>query len=118
MEEHAALLSMLTGPTSSLILLLTILYAVWKAVTQSIIPAVKAWVDKHLAQVDDLLESHGKDRDAWLKSMSDCSDQNKQLQGTLERVERKVGGLYARHEALQTRLDVVLSHSPTPPAGS
>lgn len=118
MEEHAALLSMLTGPTSSLILLLTILYAVWKAVTQSIIPAVKAWVDKHLAQVDDLLESHGKDRDAWLKSMADCNDQNKQLQGTLERVERKVGGLYARHESLQTRLDVVLSHSSTPPSGS
>ncbi len=109
---------MLTGPTSSLALLLIMLYGVWRVVTQTMIPAVKAWVDKHLSQVDDLLESHGKDRDAWLKSMADCSDQNKQLQGTLERVERKVGGLYARHESLQTRLDVVPSHSSTPPPGS
>tara|TARA_R110000824_G_scaffold360000_2_gene547678 strand:- start:2154 stop:2465 length:312 start_codon:yes stop_codon:yes gene_type:complete len=96
MGEHAALLSMLTGPTSSLVLLLSILWAVWKAVTQSVIPAVKVWVDKHLTQVDQLLESHGNDRDAWLESMRSENARHQEITASLDRIERKVGGLYSR----------------------
>ena len=92
MQDHAALLSMLTGPTSSLVLLLGMLVAVWR----TLVPAVKAWVDKHLTQVDSLLEQHEKDREAWLQSMRECHDRNDILLGNLERIERKVGGLYAR----------------------
>lgn len=96
MEEHAALLSMLTGPTSSLVLLLVILYAVWKAITQSVIPAAKAWIDRHLQQIDSLLESHGRDRDAWLESMRDENARHQEITASLDRLERKVGGLYSR----------------------
>ena len=91
MEEHAALLSMLTGPTSSLVLLLGMLVAAWRVATQSVLPAVKGWVDKHLTQVDALLEQHQQDRD-----MDECHKRADAMLGQLERIDRKVGGLYGR----------------------
>ena len=96
MDEHAALVSMLTGPTSSLVLLIGMLVAVWRVVTQSILPAGKAWVDKHLTQVDELLEQHAADREAWLQSMRDCHDRSDALTQQLDRIDRRVGGLYSR----------------------
>ena len=96
MDDHAAMVSMLTGPTSSLVLLLGILVAVWRVFTQSVLPSLKAWVDKHLTQVDDLLEQHKQDREAWLTSMRDCHERSDAMLGQLERIDRKVGGLYGR----------------------
>lgn len=96
MGDHAAMVSMLTGPTSSLVLLLGIIVAVWRVFTQSVLPSLKAWVDKHLTQVDDLLEQHAQDREAWLQSMRDCHERSDTMLGQLERIDRRVGGLYAR----------------------
>jgi len=87
--NEQAWLSLATGPTSSLLLLLTIGLALWRFLQNTIIPACTRWVDSHLAQVDRLIDEHGKDREAWLESMRDCKEQG-------ERIERKVGGLYAR----------------------
>tara|TARA_R110002012_G_C11589462_1_gene606103 strand:- start:969 stop:1277 length:309 start_codon:yes stop_codon:yes gene_type:complete len=95
MEEHAALLSMLTGPTSSLVLLLSILWAVWRAV-QKMIPVAQGWVSQHLNQVDSLLGQHQADREAWLESMRDETARHQSVMGSLDRIERKVGGLYSR----------------------
>ena len=44
----------------------------------------------------EAFEQHEKDREAWLQSMRECHDRNDILLGNLERIERKVGGLYAR----------------------
>jgi len=115
MEEHAALLSMLTGPTSSLVLLLSILWAVWRAV-QKMIPIAQGWVSQHLNQVDSLLGQHQADREAWLESMRDETARHQSVMDreawlesmrdetarhqsvmeSLDRIERKVGGLYSR----------------------
>ena len=103
------LISALTGPTSSLLLLVGIGMAGWKFFSNTIVPAAKTWVDKHLEQVDAILEQHEKDRDAWLTSMQDCHKRSDQLSSEIETVSRKVGGLYARHESLQARLDTALT---------
>jgi len=53
MDDHAAIVSMLTGPTSSLALLLIMLYGVWTVTTQTLLPKMSAWVDKHLAHLKE-----------------------------------------------------------------
>lgn len=107
-----ATLSMLTGPTSSLLLLLGMGLGLWRFTTRTVVPALKRWVDKHLAQVDNLLEQHAADREAWLASMRDCHERSDALTSQIDTVSRKVGGLYARHEALQTKLDAaIIQHS-------
>ena len=92
--DEGTLLTLATGPTSSLILLLGMALGLWRFMTQTVIPAATRWVDSHLAQVDRLIDEHGKDREAWLQSMKDCREQS-------DRIERKVGGLYGRIDALK-----------------
>lgn len=107
MDEAA--LSLLTGPTSSLLLLLGMGLGLWRFTTQTVLPAAKIWVDRHLDQVDKLLEHHEADRAAWLDSMQDCHQRAEQVEAQISAVERKVGGLYGRHEALNQRLDSLMT---------
>ena len=100
-----ATLSLLTGPTSSLILLLGMSLGLWRFGTQTVAPAVKRWVDQHLNQVDELLKQHEADREAYLRGLRECQERSDQFRAQLDTVERKVGGLYGRHEALIAKLD-------------
>lgn len=103
------IISALTGPTSSLLLLLGMGVGLWRFLTQTVLPAVKKWVDQHLDQVDEILKQHEADRTAWLASMQDCHQRATTLNENIETVSRKVGGLYGRHEALNQRLDSLLT---------
>lgn len=109
MDDNAAVYSLLTGPTSALILLLGMGLGLWRFLTNTGVPAVRAWVSQHLNQVDELLSQHQADREAWLSSMQNCHERATTLSSDIDSVSRKVSGLYARHEALQNRLDIVLS---------
>ena len=100
-----ATLSLLTGPTSSLLLLLGMGLGLWRFTTQTVLPAAKIWVDRHLDQVDKLLDQHEADRLAYLQGLQDCQERSDQFRAQLDTVERKVGGLYGRHEALIAKLD-------------
>jgi len=91
--DDLTLLQLATGPTSSLILLLGLTGGVWRLTTNTIIPAASRWIDVHLANTEALIESHNRDREAWLESMTACREQG-------DRIERKVGGLYGRVDAL------------------
>jgi hypothetical protein len=46
--------------------------------------------------------------------MRECHDASAKILEVSERCERKVGGLYGRHEVLQAKLDAVTK----PPAGT
>ena len=92
--DESTLLTLATGPTSSLVLLLGMGLAGWRFMTQTIVPSASRWVDSHLAQVDRLIDEHAADRNAWLAEMQECRE-------TSARIERKVGGLYGRIESLQ-----------------
>jgi hypothetical protein len=74
--DDNTLLTLATGPTSSLILLLGMGLGLYRFFVHTIVPATKAYVERHLASVDRMLDEHAKDR-------------------------RKVGGLYARIESLK-----------------
>lgn len=91
--DESTLLTLATGPTSSLILLLGMGLAGWRFVTQQLVPAASRWVDSHLAQVDRLIDEHAADRNAWLAEMQECRE-------TSTRIERKIGGLYGRIDAI------------------
>jgi hypothetical protein len=92
--DDSTLLTLAPGPTSSLILLLGMGLGLYRFFVHMIVPAVKAYVERHLASVDRMLDEHAKDREAWLSTMSKAQEQQ-------DRIERKVGGLYARFDALK-----------------
>ncbi len=92
--DDSTLLTLMTGPTSSLILLLGMGLGLYRFFVHTIVPAVKAYVERHLASVDRMLDEHAKDREAWLSTMSKAQEQQ-------DRIERKVGGLYARIDSIK-----------------
>mgnify|MGYP005992704213 FL=1 len=92
--DDSTLLTLATGPTSSLVLLLGMGLAGWRFFAGTVVPSASRWVDSHLAQVDRLIDEHAKDRQAWLDEMQQCRE-------TSARIERKVGGLYGKLDALQ-----------------
>ena len=94
--DESTLLTLATGPTSSLVLLLGMGLAGWRFMTQTIVPSASRWVDSHLAQVDRLIDEHAADRNAWLAEMQECRE-------TSARIERKVGGLYGKLDSMANR---------------
>lgn len=92
--DDSTLLTLATGPTSSLILLLGMGLGLYRFFVHTVVPAVKTYVERHLASVDRMLDEHAKDREAWLATMTQTKEQQ-------DRIERKVGGLYARIDALK-----------------
>ena len=96
MMDESTLLTLATGPTSSLILLLGMGLAGWRFVPQPLVPAASRWVDSHLAQVDRLIDEHAADRNAWLSEMQECRE-------TSARIERKVGGLYGKLDSMANK---------------
>jgi len=94
--DESTLLTLATGPTSSLILLLGMGLAGWRFATGTIVPAASRWVDLHLQQVDRLIDEHAADRNAWLAEMQECRE-------TSARIERKVGGLYGKLDSMANK---------------
>jgi len=95
--DESTLLTLATGPTSSLILLLGMGLAGWRFMTQTVVPAASRWVDSHLAQVDRLIDEHAADRNAWLAEMQECRE-------TSTRIERKIGAVFGRLDSIAEKL--------------
>jgi|TARA_R100001510_G_scaffold53199_1_gene54585 hypothetical protein len=112
MEQHLEIISLLTGPASSVVLLVGLVWYAARFVRETVVPAGQALVVKHLSQVDAMIEqseaerlSHDADRVAWLESMRECHAASAKILEVSERTERKVGGLYGRHEVLLAKLE-------------
>ncbi len=84
--EDTTLLQLVTGPTSSLILLLAGLGAAWRFFHQTIVPTAKAAVESHLEHVDKIIDEHAQDRAAWLESMRECKDQHRETIRKLDEI--------------------------------
>ena len=88
--EDLEILQLVTGPTSSLILLLGGILATGRFMKNVVVPNVTRWIDAHLTQVDSLIEEHGKDREAWLSSMRECHDQGKRIEQRLDDIQERL----------------------------
>jgi ubiquinone biosynthesis protein UbiJ len=92
--DDASIVSLLTGPFSSLLLLAGMGLGAVRFFSGTVVPAVSRWVDQHLTQNATMIAEHRADREAWLLQVKECADQG-------ARIERKVNGLYKRLDSLQ-----------------
>lgn len=77
--DDMSLVSLLTGPFSSLILLSGMGLGAWRFFSTTVVPNVTRWVDEQQSQSAELLRQHEADREAWLTSMRECHDQGQQI---------------------------------------
>tara|TARA_R100001460_G_scaffold18399_1_gene39078 strand:- start:6618 stop:6911 length:294 start_codon:yes stop_codon:yes gene_type:complete len=88
MEADLNLISLLTGPASSVVLLGGMALGAARFTTGTLVPAVSRWVDAHLKSVDALIVEHRADREAWLQQISECRAQHKRMEDTLSGIHK------------------------------
>jgi hypothetical protein len=72
----------LVGPGSGIVVCVLVLGAIWRLATQMVVPLIQGAVDRHLQQIDAMVEKHSQEHQAIISA--------------LERTERKVGGVLGR----------------------
>lgn len=84
---ESEIIPLVTGPASALGICLLIGLGVYRIVGNSLIPMFQRAIDRHLDSVDSMAKAHNAEH---MRIIETC-----------ERIERKVGGLYARVEAVK-----------------
>lgn len=84
---ESEIIPLVTGPASALGICLLIGLGVYRIVGNSLIPMFQRAIDRHLDSVDSMAKAH--------------NTEHMRIIETCERIERKVGGLYARVESVK-----------------
>lgn len=84
---ESEIIPLVTGPASALGICLLIGLGVYRIVGNSLIPMFQRAIDRHLDSVDSMANAHNAEH---MRIIETC-----------ERIERKVGGLYARVESVK-----------------
>lgn len=79
---EADIIPLITGPASALGICLLVGLGVYRIVANSLVPMLKAAIDRHLDSVDTMAKAHQAEHERILQS--------------LDKIDRKVGGIYAR----------------------
>lgn len=90
------ILPMLVGPAAAVIALLGVLWGIYRLVDIRLIPAWQATATRHLDQVDRLIDSHEKDREAFLGGLQGVKDE---FRDHADRVEDALGKVEAKVSA-------------------
>lgn len=80
------MIQVLTGPVAALALCLMAIYAIgkWLAVH------LPKWVDRHMKQIDSIIESHGEDRKMYQESLGTITTSLKELKGEVDVIKDDV----------------------------
>jgi hypothetical protein len=88
--DDMSLISLATGPFSSLVLLTGMGLGVWRFSSTVIVPNVIRWIDEQQAQSAELLRQHEADREAWLQSMKECREQGMLILEKLDDISGRI----------------------------
>ena len=79
---ESEIIPLVTGPVSALRICLLIGLGAYRILSQSIVPLIKAAIDRHLDSVDTMAKAH--------------QAEHERIIAAVDKVDRKVGGIYAR----------------------
>ncbi len=88
--DDMSLISLATGPFSSLVLLSGMGLGAWRFFSTTVVPHVTRWVDEQQTQSAELLRQHEADREAWLQSMKECREQGMMILEKLDDISGRI----------------------------
>lgn len=83
------ILQMALGPFGALVVLCVVIYGIYSVGTKHLLPIVQGAVDRHLDQVDRMLEEHREDREIFKATIEKIVDR-------LDKVEDDVAYIKGR----------------------
>lgn len=93
------ILPYLTGPASSVVLMASILYSIYRLVDRKVIPAAERFVDRHLSQVDKIVSSHDEDRQVWADGLQALKSDVTTLKADVHAIREDVDAALGRKGA-------------------
>jgi len=81
--------NLILGPFGALVVMAIVLYGLYHVGTKHLLPLVKGAVDRHLDQVDHMLEEHSQDRELYRSTIERIVDR-------LDKVEDDVSYIKGR----------------------
>ena len=76
----------LTGPVAALALCLMAIYGIGKWLASHL----PKWVDRHLTQIDNIVESHHQDREVYKEGLTTLTTSLKDLRGEVDVIKDDV----------------------------
>lgn len=83
------LATLAAGPASAVVVCLLVLGAVYRLVTDTVVPLATRALDRHLAQVDLLLDQQRKESAALARALASFERALQGIDARLERLEEK-----------------------------
>ena len=66
---YEEILQLVLGPFGALATMAVVLYGIYNMVVKHILPLVRGGLDRHLSQIDEMLEQHKADRELYRESI-------------------------------------------------
>ncbi len=89
---NTEIIQMLTGPFSAMVLAVILLVAVGRWLAENI----PLYLDRHLKQIDKMVESHNEDREMYRDNLQTLTEQHNLLVRDVQEIKQDVKGLIVR----------------------
>jgi len=83
---NTEIIQMLTGPFSAMVLAVILLYAVGRWLAENI----PLYLDRHLKQIDKMVESHNEDREMYRDGLQTLTEQHNVLFRDVQDIKQEV----------------------------
>ena len=90
--NYEELLTLIMGPFGALVVLSAVLIGIYNLVVKHLLPVVRGGLDRHLSQVETMLEEHKKDRELYRESILFITQRLDKVEDDVSYIKGKLDG--------------------------
>tara|TARA_R110000868_G_scaffold30713_2_gene113301 strand:- start:837 stop:1130 length:294 start_codon:yes stop_codon:yes gene_type:complete len=90
MEEIIPIISLAAGPAGAVVVLLIVLYGIYKLFIEHMLPVAKNYVDNQHETMQNILVEHKEDRKAFQESIGQLAKRQEKLEDDVEDIKTDV----------------------------
>ena len=90
--NYEELLALIMGPFGALVVLSAVLLGIYNLVVKHLLPVVRGGLDRHLSQVETMLEEHKKDRELYRESILFITQRLDKVEDDVSYIKGKLDG--------------------------
>ena len=92
--NYEELLALIMGPFGALVVLSAVLIGIYNLVVKHLLPLVRGGLDKHLSQIDTMLEQHKADRELYRESILFITQRLDKVEDDVAYIKGKLDGKF------------------------
>lgn len=89
---YEEVLQLIMGPFGALATMAVVLFGIYNMVVKHLLPLVRGGLDRHLSQIDTMLEQHKKDRELYRESILFITQRLDKVEDDVAYIKGKLDG--------------------------